>query len=133
VVLLDGRSIAQSMVWENARYSARGRWINPSAVSFLTESPARMPARFARMIKSAGESGMGYHIYVVRLADGNSFVHFAGNLAIDLVNLPPGYTHKDIIGVNPHEGRRRAQSEGFRDLSGLDWAPVEFARPELNR
>src|SRR5579872_5472041 len=109
IVLLDGQSFERCLAWENPRYGDDGKWINPSAVAYLTECPKRMPAEFARMIKNAGESGMGYHIYVVHLSDGNSFVHVAGNLGIDWVDLPAEYTQKDIVGVDAHEGRERSK------------------------
>ena len=130
IVLFDGQSFEFCLAWENPRYGDAGAWINPNAVAFLTECPKRMPAKFARLIKGAGESGMGYHIYVVRLSDGNSFVHVAANLAIDLVDLPAGYTQKDIVGVEPHEGRERSKTEGYRRLSGKG-ASLEFARPGM--
>ncbi|MGD0140723.1 MAG: hypothetical protein ABSD28_17785 [Tepidisphaeraceae bacterium] len=128
IVLLDGRSFEFCLAWENPRFGDAGKWINPNCVGYLTECPKRMPAKFARSIKNAGESGMGYHIYVVRLSDGNNFVHVAGNLAIDLVDLPSGYTQRDIVGVDPHEGRERSRTEGYRRVSGHG-ASVEFARP----
>jgi hypothetical protein len=86
-----------------------------------------MPAQFARLIHDAGESGMGYHIYVVLLRDGTSFVHTAGNLVIDLVNLPAGYSSEDIVGVRPHEGRERSREESYRHVE--EFASVEYARP----
>lgn len=132
IVLLDGRSFDRCLAWENPRYGDAGNWINPNAVATLFECTTRMPGRFARLIKSAGESGMGYHIYVVRLADGNSFVHVAPNLGIDLVDLPAGYTHNDIVGVEPHEGRERSKSEGYRQLSD-SFASLEFVRSRCQR
>lgn len=129
IVLSDGHAIEHALAWENAHYSDAGEWTHPDRVIYLTESPARMPAKFARLIYNAGESGMGYHIYVVRLSDGASFVHVAANLAIDLVSLPLGYTQKDIMGIDPHEGRQRSRDEGYRSLSDLPWASVEFVRP----
>lgn len=132
IVLFDGRSFESCLAWENPRYGDAGAWINPNAVAYLTECPKRMPAKFARLIESAGESGMGYHVYVVHLSDGNSFVHVAGNLAIDLVDLPLGYTQKDIVSVEPHEGRERSKTEGYRHIPDGP-ASLEFARPGIRK
>lgn len=125
--LVDGRSFERCLAWENPRHGDAGNWINPNNVAGLEECATRMPPRFARLIKSAGESGMGYHIYVVHLADGKSFVHVSPNLGIDLVDLPAGYTHNDVVGVEPHEGRERSKGEGYRQLSE-SFASLEFAR-----
>ena len=126
IVLCDGSSYAEALAWENPRYSDAGSWINPNTVAYLAECPSRMPARFARLIHDSGESGMGYHIYVVRLSDGNSLVHAAGNLEIDLLDLPPGYTSGDIATVELHAGRGRVGRDGYRFLA--EWASLEYAR-----
>src|SRR5262245_45394646 len=83
VTLDDGTSREICLAWENKRYSDKGDWLNPNKVVEVSECQSRLPAKFARIIHSAGESGMGYHIYVVELADGTEFVHLAGNLVID--------------------------------------------------
>jgi hypothetical protein len=112
---------------KNGRFIDRGIWINPQDVEVLSACAKRMPLRFATVLRSAGESGMGYHIYVVDLRDGTSFVHAAGNVTIDLVDLPPGYLPDDIAGVRPHDGRERSQVEGYRHIE--DFASVEYALP----
>jgi hypothetical protein len=127
VTLRDGRNVDSALAWENRRFGDAGQWVNPRDVSLVEESPKRMPARFARQIRDAGESGMGYHLYIVRLVDGTSFVHMAGNLGIDLVDLPPGYSPVDIIGVDANAGRER---RGFRQV--LNSVSVEYARPPGN-
>lgn len=50
----------------------------------------------------------------------------AGNLGIDLVNLPAGYSSEDIVGVQPHQGRERSRDEGYRHIN--EFASVEYAR-----
>ncbi len=116
VLLDDGTCHEICLAWENKRYSDKGTWVNPHRVTDIKECNSRMPWRFARAIHDAGESGMGYHIYVVKLADGTSFVHVAGNLGIYLVNLPRGYTSPAIINVVPHAGRERSRTEGYRHI-----------------
>lgn len=127
IELTDGPGSELALAWENRRFGDAGKWINPQRIASVSACPKRMPAHFARLIHDAGESGMGYHIYVVQLRDGTSFVHTAGNLVIDLVNLPAGYLSEDIVGVRPHEGRERSRKEGYRHVE--EFASVEYARP----
>lgn len=127
VTLGDGSTHEICLAWENKRYSDKGQWLNPHDVMDIRECDSRMPARFARAIHDAGESGMGYHIYVVELSDGTSFVHVAGNLVIDLLNLPAGYTSRDVVNVLPHAGRERSRTESCREVRG--YLSLEFARP----
>jgi hypothetical protein len=126
VSLKDGSFHGICLAWENKRYSDLGNWINPNQVDDIRELNSRMPGIFSREIHDAGESGMGYHIYVVELADGNSFVHVAGNLTIDLLNLPTGYTSSDVTNVRPHAGRERSRTEGYRQVD--DYTSLEFSR-----
>jgi hypothetical protein len=128
ITLVDGTSFEMALAWENKRFSDRGDWINPRNVAQLSECRKRMPAKWARVLHEAGESGMGYHIYVVELQDGNSFLHMAGNLVIDLVNLPPGYFSEDIVIVRPHDGRERSRTEGYRSVE--NWASIQYSRPQ---
>jgi hypothetical protein len=126
VTLIDGSSHELCLAWENKRYSDKGDWLNPNVVREIHESNSRMPAMLARSIHEAGESGMGYHIYVVELSDGGSFVHVAGNLLIDLVDLPDAYTSRDIVNVFPHVGRERSCTESYREVR--EYMSLEFIR-----
>ena len=126
VTLFDGSAIEICLAWENKRFSDEGKWLNPEKVYEVRECRSRMPATFARRIRDAGESGMGYHIYVVELADGTGFIHAAGNLTIDLLNLPSGYLPNDVVNVWPHQGREQSAKEGFRQVG--DFCSLEFAR-----
>jgi hypothetical protein len=128
VSLDDGTSHEICLAYENKHYSDKGSWLSPHRVTDIRECKSRMPLRFARAIRNAEESGTGYHIYVVELADGGSFVHIAGNLGIDLVNLPVGCTSQDIINVVPHAGRERSQTEGCRKND--NYPILEFAMPD---
>jgi len=126
VTLFDGRSFECCLAFENVRYSDKGEWLNPQAVAEVRQTALRLPKRFADELHAAGESGMGYHIYVVDLQDGCSFVHVAGNLTIDLLDLPPGYTSADVKAVFPHAGRERSQSEGYRTVK--EFQSLEYSR-----
>ena len=122
VTLHDGSSRDLCLAWENKRYSDKGDWLNPNDVTEVRECRFRLPARFARIIHDAGESGMGYHIYIVELADGTDFVHVAGNLVIDLLDIPSGYGPADVTNVRPHEGRERP----YRQIG--EYCSLEFVR-----
>jgi hypothetical protein len=126
VTLLDGSCHDICLARENNRYGDLGNWLNPTKVSEVRKCPYRLPARFAQIIRDAGESGMGYHIYVVELSDGNDFVHVAGNLVIDLLNLPLGYGPEDVVNVLPHHGRERTESNNYRQVA--EYCSLEFAR-----
>jgi hypothetical protein len=73
-------------------------------VSEISESPFRLPARFADQLYKAGESFMGGCIFRVRFRDGTSQTYATGN-AVDFVPYPSNYGKEDVISVNPHEGR----------------------------
>ena len=126
-VLRDGSATPCALAWVNPRYSDAGSWTNPQDVLFIDQSPSRMPAKFAHRIHDAGESGMGYHVYVVHFADGSNFVHFAWNQKIDLVSLPEGYTTRDIVRVDPNCSGERAEAEGYREVTDL--LSIQYARP----
>jgi hypothetical protein len=80
------------------------RQISIADVEALTDSPTRLPARFANKLYEAGESGMGYTIFTVVFGDGSSQAYDAGN-AIDFVRYPEGKGQSDVVDVLPHEGR----------------------------
>lgn len=69
IELTDARTFELALAWENRRFGDSGKWVNPQSIVRVSACPKRMPARFARVIHDAGESGMGYHIYVVQLRD----------------------------------------------------------------
>ena len=127
VVLKDGSSFETCLAWKNPRYSDKGDWIHPEKVAFIVEAPSRMPARFARLFGPGEESGMGYILFVVELADGTSFVQVGGGGDIDFLNLPPGYTQKDVVDVLPHAGREQSSKEGYRLTP--KFASLEYCRP----
>lgn len=81
------------------------RWIRIEDVAEVSDSPTRLPARFANEIYRQGESGMGYTIFTIVFADGTRQACVTGN-AVDFVRYPSGKTPKDVVAVMPHEGRR---------------------------
>ena len=75
----------------------------------IDDSPVRLPARWANELYKAGESGMGYTLFIARLRDGSLLPFVVGN-AVDFPNWPPGVQPEDVLDVQPHAGR-----EFFRD------------------
>jgi len=69
----------------------------------IDESPLRLPARFANTVYAAGESDMGYVIFIVVLADGRRLPFVTGN-RIDFPALPEGVGSADVVDAIPREG-----------------------------
>lgn len=79
-------------------------YISLEDVDALSESPKRLPARFANKLYQSGESGMGYTIFTVVFADGSRQAYGTGN-AVDFIRYPAGKGQSDVVDVLPHEGR----------------------------
>jgi len=73
-------------------------------IASLTESPTRLPPKFANKLYRAGESGMGYAIFTVVFSDGSRQACATGN-AVDWIDYPPGKSRDDVVKVLPHVGR----------------------------
>lgn len=80
------------------------RHISIADVETLTDSPTRLPAKFANRLYEAGESRMGCTIFTVVFADGSRHAYGTGN-AIDFICYPEGKSQSDVVDVLPHEGR----------------------------
>ena len=121
-VLRDGgvldRVIAAPAL-ENTRPSTDEGWTaltseaNQTSVSIrdvvgFEPTTARLPAQLANKVYEAGESGMGYTLFVVVLRDGSQLPFVSGWIA-DFPNLPPGVGTEDIVDVLPHAGREHFQ------------------------
>ncbi len=70
----------------------------------LRESPSRLAAHLANKVYSAGESGMGYSLFVVVMRDGTRLPFVVGN-AVDFPAWPSGVDPRDAVDVEPHAGR----------------------------
>lgn len=75
-----------------------------SDVASLAESPSRLPPQFANELYQAGESGMGYMLFVVVFSDGARQAFLTGN-AVDFIEYPEGRGSGEVVAVLPHEGR----------------------------
>lgn len=83
--------------------------VDLAEVERIEESPLRLPPPLANKIYAAGESGMGYTVFTLVLADGRSLPYTTGN-AVDFPLLPAGIRMADVVDALPHDGR-----ETFRD------------------
>jgi hypothetical protein len=70
----------------------------------IDSSPSRLPADLANELYHAGESGMGYVLFVVVFRDGSRLPFVTGN-AVDFPQWPAGVDPRDAVSVLPHEGR----------------------------
>jgi hypothetical protein len=70
----------------------------------IEESRDRLPAQLADDVYEAGESGMGYVIFTVRLRDGRSIPFSTGN-AVDFLDWPADANPSDAVAVEPNVGR----------------------------
>lgn len=99
--------------WED-----RGKgWIPLERIVSLRSSPLRLPARFANILNAAGESGMGYCAYSVRLRSGDK-LHFVTGNAVDFPQWPDGISPDDVESVVPHD---RGMGQAGAPLSGANY------------
>ena len=98
LILADGRKVPRALCRQNARWSDKGAWINPESVVTVSASPFRLPAKLANKLYAAGETGMGYLIYVLTLRSGQTIVCASGGI-VDFPSLPSGITTEDMIDV----------------------------------
>jgi hypothetical protein len=80
------------------------RSINVEDIADLGESAFRLPAKFANRLYRAGESGMGYTIFVLEFRNGGRAAYVTGNV-VDFITYPPGQSADTVANVIPHEGR----------------------------
>jgi hypothetical protein len=120
LLLSDGRTVPRALCRENPRWSDKGKWINPQAVRSVSASPFRLPSQLADKLYRAGESGMGYVIYVLALRSGETIVCASGGI-VDFPELPGGVSTDDIADVFPHQGRECTASEKY-----FSDAPFEY-------
>jgi hypothetical protein len=110
-------AISWFALWGVWPEDARGkRSINVEDIADLQESVFRLPARFANRIYRAGESGMGYTIFVVEFGDGTHAAYGTGN-AVDFITYPPGQSAATVKHLS-RRGRRSRPAETRDEASG---------------
>lgn len=101
--------------WGVWPWKDRGKgWLPPQRVRSIRSSPERLPPRFANELMKAGESGMGYCAFAVKLRDGRVLHYVTGN-AVDFPRWPEGVRPEDVDSVRAHarlaEHRDRGPTE----------------------
>jgi len=112
VTTVDGSIYSRVYISEAAAYKRdwgvwpwedRGKgWIPLERIASLRSSPVRMPAKFANELNAAGESGMGYCAFSVKLRNGDK-LHFVTGNAVDFPEWPDGVSPDDVVAVTPHD------------------------------
>ena len=119
LILKDGTVIPRAICVEDHRGFTTRAWIHPSQVDRVVPSLERMPAALASKLYAAGESGMGYQIFTMKLRDGTSHVFVTGGV-VDFPDYPDGYGCEDVLDVVPHEGREETQ-KAYRQARDFQW------------
>ena len=132
VTFASGEVVDRVYIVDSYGYS-RGWGIDPALdkgkrslaieqVVTIESSPTRLPASLANKLYAAGESGMGYTIFVVVMSDGSRLPFVTGN-AVDFPNWPDGIDPHQAVDVLPHAGR-----DIFRDRTpGPTESSAEYA------
>lgn len=81
-------------------------WISPSQVATVTESPSRLPVRFANQIYRAGESRMGGCLFTLVFSRWRRRKYLTGNF-VDFLEFPWGTHPSDVKEVILHRGASR--------------------------
>jgi hypothetical protein len=105
ILLKSGERIERALCVEKYKDFESDTWIHPSDVDRIEETPTRMPPRLATKLYRAGETGMGYEIFKMKMKSGERFV-FVTNSIVDFPDLPDGYTTGDVARVCPFRGRK---------------------------
>lgn len=126
VTLKNGRVAPRVICVEDHRGFQTDAWIHPDQVQSIEPTDERLPAALATDLYAAGESGMGYEIFVINMLDGSQPV-FVTNNVVDFPDYPDGFDASAAVSVLPHHGRERSR-RGFRGSREFEWC--YFVAPE---
>ena len=102
------------------------KYILIEEVAEILESPSRMPVELANKLYEAGESGMGYCLYQMKLDNGQTIDVLSGN-AVDFPPIPNGLTTENIKEVFPHQGTRK----NYANSPDFTWCLFKGEMPKL--
>ena len=74
MILKDGTRIERVICVEEHRGFETDAWIHPNNIERIEESSVRMPPKLATKLYKAGQSGMGYEIFKMKMKSGDVFV-----------------------------------------------------------
>jgi hypothetical protein len=115
VTLRSGQNVDRVYVAEAKRFlnywgdDPKRQTLALGDVAQIRSSPARLPAKLANKLYSAGESGMGYVVFTIVMSDGTRLPFVTGN-AVDFPNWPAGSDPTQAVDVLPHTGREHFTS-----------------------
>lgn len=116
---------AEEFIENWGRHHVPSSFIDPSDIASIESSPTRLPAPLANKLYAEGESGMGYTIFTVGLADGTRIPYLTGNV-VDFPQWPAGVGPADVVDVFPHEGREFFQTVDYPETqksAPFQWIP----------
>jgi len=119
ILLKDGRVVPRVICVEDHRGFITDGWIHPDSVAEITPTTERMPGRLASKLYAAGESGMGYELFTMKMKDGTSHIYVTVGV-VDFPDFPEGYETNDVMDVYPHEGRAQT-NYGCRHDRPFEW------------
>jgi hypothetical protein len=93
--------------------------ISPAEVVSITDSPFRLPARFANKVYQAGESGMGYTIFALKFKWWPRRYYCAGSF-VDFVEFPPWQGPDTVTCVLTHLFKRFKRPQKLPNFSMYD-------------
>jgi hypothetical protein len=128
LVLSDTSVIERALLIEEA-HGLEGKGVALDDIALIEESPWRLPPGLANTLYDAGESGMGYAVFTMKLRDGRVIASYSGGALMDYPGLPPNVRGSDVVAVCPHTGR---EMYGTADcFAPPDFAVLCFVFPEL--
>ncbi len=119
LILKDGRIIPRAICVEDHRGFVTDGWIHPDSVEQILPSLERMPARLATKLYHAGESGMGYQLFTMKMKDGSSHIFVTSNV-VEFPDFANGYGTNDVDDVYPHHGREQTKL-GYQQERSFEW------------
>ena len=126
--LRDGQDLPRVLCFERPLSTLHFNSIVPSDIEEALPSPVALPPVLASKLREAGESGMGYLRFTVRLKNSSEQAFLIGNGPPDFPDLPEGVTAEDIADVVPHTWPRETVYGQHR--GGAPYGMCVFAFPE---
>ncbi len=124
VSLADGSKVDRVYVCQASKWiESWGVWpedddakwsLDVEQVVCVEPSPSALPTWCSVLLYEAGESGMGYTLYLLQFSDGSDAAYYTGN-AVDFTEYPAGQSAETVAAVIPHAGRDRSDSRSAGD------------------
>ncbi|MEX2218871.1 MAG: hypothetical protein WD749_08930 [Phycisphaerales bacterium] len=126
LVLIDTSVIERALLIEEA-HGLRSKGIALEDIALIEETPWRLPRGLANALYDAGESGMGYAVFKMKLRDGRVIASHNSGALVDYPGLPQGVRGSDVVEVYPHLGRETWGTNDF--FAEPDFVVLHFVFP----